>query len=129
MLLREGVARLLAEAGFEVIGQSASAPDLLAVAAVERERALEERDRGGGLLIGEHLDVGQAGSVVDADVHELPASGLAPVAVFVGAGLLVVTAAGDAVPGAAPDPAELLDVDVDQLARMPALIAIGRLRR
>src|SRR4051794_763841 len=42
--------------------------DVDAVAAVERERALEERDRGGGLLIGEHLDVGQAGSVVDADV-------------------------------------------------------------
>ena len=54
-----------------------------AVARVERDRAVEERDDGGGLLVGEHLGVGQAGAVVDRDVHVLPADrlrGLTPAA-------------------------------------------------
>ena len=46
-----------------------------AVAGVVRDRAAQEPDRGGGLLVGEDLDVGQAGGVVDRDVHELPADG------------------------------------------------------
>ena len=44
-----------------------------AVAAVERASAAQEPDRGGGLLVGEDFGVGQAGGVVDRDVHELPA--------------------------------------------------------
>jgi hypothetical protein len=35
--------------------------------------ALEEPADGVGALVIEHLDVGQARAVVDADVHELPA--------------------------------------------------------
>src|SRR4051794_6798053 len=44
-----------------------------AVAAVERDRAAQEADRGRGLLVAEDLDIGQASAVVDSDVDELPA--------------------------------------------------------
>src|SRR5215211_11179 len=44
-----------------------------AVAGVERDGAAQEPDRGRGLLVAENLHVGQAGGVVDADMHELPA--------------------------------------------------------
>ena len=33
----------------------------------------KEPDGGSGSLVGEDLDVGQTGRVIDADVHELPA--------------------------------------------------------
>ena len=36
--------------------------------------ALQEASRGLRPLVGEHLDVGEAGGVVDADVAELPTS-------------------------------------------------------
>jgi hypothetical protein len=94
-----------------------------AVGVVEAQRAAKEADRGGGLLVGEDLNVGQAGGIVDADVHVLPAD-LALCALGVG-----VLVAGDAVSGAALDAPELLDVDVDQLAGMAALVAVGRLGR
>ena len=44
-----------------------------AVALVERDGAAQERDRGGGFLVGEHLGVGQAGGVIDRDVNGVPA--------------------------------------------------------
>jgi hypothetical protein len=74
--------------------------------------------RGDGLLalVIEDLDIGQTGAVVDADVDELPADPPAARA--------AVTA--DPMPRA-PDPPELLDVDVDQLTGHRALIAIRRL--
>src|ERR671911_801641 len=98
--------------------------DADAVAAVELDRPLEKRDRGAGLLVSEDLDVGQAGRVVDADVYELPAlRGAAPACATVG--VLAIAPAADAVPYAGDDP-ELFDVDVDQLARPGALIAIRR---
>ncbi len=51
-----------------------------AVAVVERDRAAQEADGCGGFLVGQDLDVGQAGGVIDADVDELPAGGAAAAA-------------------------------------------------
>src|SRR6185437_16246846 len=65
----------------------------------------------------EHLGEGDARSIVDADMDELPAS--APVAA-------ALAVAGDAV-AYAIELAELLYVDVDQLAGMLALVAAHRL--
>jgi hypothetical protein len=75
-----------------------------------RDRAAEEADCRQGLLIVEHLDVDQPGRVVDADVDVLPAQLIRPP---------VLAAAGDPASDAVArpaDPAELLDVDVDELA-------------
>jgi hypothetical protein len=44
-----------------------------AVGAVEANGTAQEADDGLGLLVGKHLDVGEAGGVVDADMHALPA--------------------------------------------------------
>src|SRR5437868_7993453 len=79
-------------------------------------------DRGHGLLIVEDFDVDEPGRVVDADVDVLPAD-VKRASVVAAAG----DAAGDTV--ARPrDPAELLDIDVDELARPPFLVAVGRAR-
>jgi hypothetical protein len=52
-------------------------------------------------------------------VDVLPADRVAAVAVGVGAGgVVVLWAAADSPAGTALDPAELLDVDVDELARL-----------
>src|SRR5215216_4137400 len=61
--------------GRAVVGHDALDGD--AVTGVERDGAAEERDRGAGLLIAQDLGVGQAGGVVDRDVHVLPAGQLA----------------------------------------------------
>jgi hypothetical protein len=77
--------------------------------------SLEEPDGGHGPLVGEDFDVGQPGGVIDADMDGFPAG---PVGVaswsltegpFAGLG----------------EPAELLDVEVDQLAGMAAAVAVG----
>ena len=79
----------------------------------------------------EHFGVGQARGVVDRDVHALPAD---PVAVKAGAVDQTRVARGlrltprHALAGAALDAPELLDVDVDELARPLALVALGRLK-
>ncbi len=73
---------------------------------------------------GSNLSVGETAVVVDRDVHVLPADRAANDAVAVDApwvGMLADPAA-DALAGAALDPSELLDVDVDELARPRALI-------
>jgi hypothetical protein len=44
-----------------------------AVLAEEDEHATQEAGGRGGELVGQHLDVGQSGSVVDGDVDEFPA--------------------------------------------------------
>ena len=74
-----------------------------AVAGEERERAAQEPDRGGGLLVGEHLGVGQPGAVVDRDVDELPAASCCADAGGIGdlAARVVALAAGDALARAA----------------------------
>jgi hypothetical protein len=90
------------------------------------ERAAQEGDRGLGGERVEHLGVGQPGVVVDHHVHVFEA-GLA--AAMTGT-QLASAVTDDAVAGAArADPAELLDVDVHQLARTAALIAARRLGR
>lgn len=61
-----------------------------------------------------------AGGIVDADMDELPADATGPA--------LAGALAGDAV-ACAIEPAQLLDVDVDQFAGMFALIAAHRLGR
>jgi hypothetical protein len=78
--------------------------------------AFEEGADASGALVGEHLRVGEAGAVIDADVQELPAGAT-------GAGGAIAV---DAVAGAL-DAAELLDVDVDELARCGPLVAAGGL--
>ena len=74
--------------------------------------ALQEASRGFARLVGEHLDVGEAGGF-DADVAELPTSlAEAPVA---GSARPNAAVAGDAM-ARDDDPPELLHVDVDELA-------------
>lgn len=65
-------------------------------------------------LVLEHLDIGESGGVVDAYVHALPAD---PAAAS-------PEVSDDQVAGA-PDASELLDVDVEQLAGMTPLVAVG----
>jgi hypothetical protein len=67
------------------------------------------------LLVGQDLGVGEAGSIVDADMDEVPADALVPAAAV----------AGDTVADAV-DPAELLGIDVDEFTRGRALIADHR---
>ena len=105
------------DVGAAVVGEDAF--DLDAVAGEEGECALEEADRGGGFFVGEDFGVGETAVVVDGDVDELPAD-RAPVAS--GASrrrgrARSRRATADAFAGATLDAAELLDVDVDELAR------------
>jgi hypothetical protein len=89
--------------------------DVHPVAFKERDCAPEECDCGGRLLVAENLGVGQAGAVIDRDVHELPADRVASFACRVGALRVVVVAqtVTNALTGAALDAPELLYVDVD----------------
>lgn len=83
------------------------------------DRPGQEPDRDGRGLVGEDFDVGEPAGVVDTDMHGVPAS--TPVA---GPG------PGSHHPVArASEPAELLDVDVDQFARVTAAVTVGRLGR
>jgi len=90
-----------------------------AVPLVEGDGSTEEADDRGRALVGEDFGIGEAAVVVDADVDVLPADGVADDPVAVGAARVVVLigATADAFAGAAADAAELLDVDVDELAR------------
>jgi hypothetical protein len=71
------------------------------VAGEEGERAAEEADRCRGFLVGEDFDVGEPAVVVDRDVDELVADGVAASAGRVGVGAVVVlgAAAGAVVRG------------------------------
>ena len=92
-----------------------------AVAAVEGDGSTEEAGRCRGRLIGEDFGVCEAAVVVDRDVHVLPAGDPALAAVDAGLALRCAAAA-DPVADAA-DPAEFLDVNVDELARPRSLVA------
>src|SRR3954469_10041489 len=88
-----------------------------AKARVVGDRGLEEGDRALLFLVRKDLREGHPGGVVDADVDELPPN--APALALTG------SIAGDAM----ADPveaAELLDIDVDQVAGMFALVAANR---
>src|SRR5215213_2881949 len=89
------------------------------------DRALEEAGGCRSQLVRQLLGIGEPGGVVDADMQELPARRAAPLR----PGLdLRAPIAGDPVAGAAlADPPQLLDVDVDELARSLALVAVRRL--
>jgi hypothetical protein len=78
---------------------------------------LQEGDGAFFFLVGQNLAEGDARGVVDADVDELPTD--APAVALTGA------IAGDAVADLV-EAAQLLDVDMDQFARMLALIAHHR---
>src|SRR5690242_16255392 len=88
--------------------------------------AVPERHGGVFALIAEDLAVGQAGVVIDGGVQVAVADdGPAMPVTGAGGGFLVLVAAGP--PGGAPaaairDVPQLLDVDMDQLARRGALI-------
>jgi hypothetical protein len=99
------------------------------MAGVKDQCAAEECDRGAGLLVRQHLGVGEPGGVVDGDVHVIPADRLAAAAIAVGDRAVVVLAQAvtHALSGAALDAPELLDVDVNELAGALALITLGRL--
>jgi hypothetical protein len=68
----------------------------------------------GRSFVGEDFDVGEPGGVVDANVDELPTSAARPA--------LLAAACHSMARAAMADSAELLDIDVDQLARPDALI-------
>ncbi len=102
--------------GVAVVGHQSFDPD--AEGGVVRDGAAQEANRGDGLFVVEHLDVDEPGRVIDRDVHILPADPAAPDTAI----------AVDAVTGLA-DPAELLDVDVDEFARPAFLMRVWRLWR
>src|SRR5688572_19744847 len=102
--------------------------DADAVAAEEGNGAAEEADRGCCLFVCQHLGVREAAEVVDGDVHVLVADRVAPVALAVGEGAVVVLlATADTPASSALDAAELLDIDVHELAGTRALVAHGLL--
>jgi hypothetical protein len=78
--------------------------------------AFEEAGGGRGSFIGEYLDVGESGSVIDSDMDELPAD----------AADFLRLIAMDAMTDAA-DTAQLLDVHVDELARLVPLVSANGL--
>jgi len=87
-----------------------------------RDRAFEECGAGRTLLVGRHLGVGEAGVIVDdrMDVVE-------PDARLVDSGLMVRNELASSAPAAAiGNPAELLHVHVDQLARPVVFVADRR---
>ncbi len=115
------------DVGRAVVGQQLLNGD--AVALEELDCAAQEPDRRRGLLVVEDFGVGQASGVVDADMDEVPACRASIDAGSVAAPRLGVGAsAGDALAGAALDAAELLDIDVDELARPSPFVALSRLK-
>lgn len=91
--------------------------DLHAALCEPSHRPSQKRSGGLATFVRQDLDIGEPGGVVDTDMAALPA----------------VAAAGIPVPGRpfsrCLEAAEFLDVDVDQLARAPALIAVRWLGR
>ena len=81
------------------------------MAGEEPDRPAQKAGRARRPLVGEDLDVGKAGGVVDADVDEFPADRALDARASVRR--RVVPRPVEALAGAALDPAELLDVDVD----------------
>ena len=99
--------------GGAIVGKQALHGD--PVASEEGDCAPQETGCGRGAFVVEDLDVGEAAVVVDRDVDVVPAgvSGAAAVDCDLA---LAGAAAADAVTDTAADAAELLDVDVDELA-------------
>ena len=100
-----------------VVGVDALGGD--AVPGKEGEGGVEESDGTASGLVGEELGEGEAGMVVDGDVEELPTGAR---------GVIVLAIAGDAMAWA-HDAGELFDIEMDEFARMLALIAAEGRRR
>ena len=103
--------------GAAIVGHHPLGPD-----AVRTEPAQGAEQEGGGgvpALVAQHLDIGQPRRVIDRNMDEVPAR--APIAA-------ARAGAGDAMAGPV-EPAELLDVEMDQLARPGALVTPHRLGR
>jgi len=96
-----------------VVGQQRTDPD--PEGAPPGQRACEERRGRGAVLLRQDFDVADARAVVDGDVHVLPAD----------AARTPAEVAVDPVPDAR-DAAELLDVEVQEGAGAPALVAHHR---
>jgi hypothetical protein len=79
------------------------------------QSAFQEEDGAVLTFIGHDLSKSQPGSVIDADMDKFPA----------GAAHLIASIVGDAVTGPY-DPAQLLDIEVEQFARELALVAHDR---
>jgi len=109
--------------GGAVVGEDAF--DVDAVAGEEGDCAAQETGSGFGAFIGEHFDVGEPAVVVDRDVDEVPAGVAGPAAVDRDLAL-ALSAAADAVAGTR-NAAQILDVDVHELARPLTLVADGLL--
>ena len=92
--------------------------DLDPVRAEVGDCATEKADRCGCLLVFEHFDVGEPGRVIDAGVDVFPADPAASLSAV----------ARDTVAGTS-NTAELLDLDVEELAWPFALVAVRRLGR
>ena len=93
-----------------VVGHDAG--DFDAVAGVPGDEASKEGGSGWGSFVSQNFGVGQTGGIVDGDVNELPA----------GASGALPAVASDAVADDL-DAAQLLDVDMNELARMVSLVA------
>ena len=95
--------------GATVVGDQPLGGD--AIAGKVRDGAMKESDGGDRFLVGEDLDVGQAGGVVDRDVDVLPADELATDAFGVGAG-----ASGFSLPGFAGEAVSRAVVDATEFS-------------
>jgi len=90
-----------------------------AVAFEEGEGGMKESNGAAGGLIWKELSESEAGMIIDGDVKELPAGAW---------GMIVLAIAREAM-ARAHDPGELLDLEVDELAWLCALIAADGQRR
>src|SRR5688500_14105956 len=96
-------------------------------AAKNPSSAAEEPRAGAGLLVGEDLGIGQAGVVINGGVDIVIADGAAAGAVPIAGAMLGRVAAIEPVAATVAQPAQLLDIDMDQLARPSSLIAADHL--
>lgn len=97
------------------------------MAAEELHRPLPEPGSGGALLVEMFLGVGEPGVVIDGGVEvHVPGAGAGALG---SAGDLVLRrpAAVDPPPSAVGDPAQLLHIDVDQVAGAVPFVALDRL--
>lgn len=119
----QGLGEQLGLVAGAVIGQDAIDGD--ALVREERVRPFPESDGGVLAFVGQDFAVGQAGVVVDGGVDVAVADRGGAASALVGGGLAVAVAgcAADDAPAAVGDVAELLDVDVDQLARSGSFVA------
>jgi hypothetical protein len=109
-----GGLELVRDVAGAVVGHDGLDPD--AAVLEPGDRASEEGGGGWGPFVRQDLGVGQAGGVVDSDMDKLPADASDS------CGAVSVDAMADTA-----DTAQLLDIDVEQLARAFSLVSDDRL--